>query len=233
MSSTYSYSKKQKWNIIKYYLQYFYRWVKEKTIVGVLDLSLWFLFFIGFVVISYVMKDDSWSDKLSVIVLWFTAIVIFQYTKETRLQNRLSIMPYVILNYHDNHPDHGKVFYLQNIGKGVAQNVKIKPIIYQPLFELIGEGVGITFPTKTVISPNSGYTFIKPVIIDSMLSKSGLPKDDLMDKIIEKIKPKFGEYRNLEIEIMYEDVFGNPYKTILVTSEFEDGYHVKKYKKKF
>lgn len=44
------------------------------------------------------------------------------------------------------------------------------------------------------------------------------------------IRPKFERHLDLEFEIIYENAWGNKHTTILVSSEFAEGYHIKKYR---
>jgi hypothetical protein len=76
------------------------RWLKEKTTIDFSDWGVLFLLLSGFIVIlkieflSESLKiariDLTGAQKLSVLVLWFTAIIIVQYTKETYWLKQIS-----------------------------------------------------------------------------------------------------------------------------------------------
>jgi len=211
----------------------FNQWLKRKTTIDFSDWSVLILFILGLFAIFFLSQGADLLNRISIIVLWFTAIAILQYTKETYWLKQINTkqynfqrMPFVILNYEEE-PGKKKVFYLKNVGQGVARNIKIRPIIHTNLKRVNVDAV--TFPPKTVITPNGGYTYISPVITDDMLQKSQMDRGRLMNEIIEAIKPKLGRHIDLKIEIIYEDAFGTAHKTIVVTSEFGDGYHVEKY----
>lgn len=59
------------------------RWLKKKTTIDFSDWSVLFLFLLGLLAIFYLAQEVKISDKISAIILWFTAIAILQYTKET------------------------------------------------------------------------------------------------------------------------------------------------------
>jgi hypothetical protein len=70
----------------------FSQWLKNKTTIDFSDWSIFFLFLLGLFVIFYFGEDVDFSNQISIIVLWFTAIAILQYTKETywlkQIQNK-------------------------------------------------------------------------------------------------------------------------------------------------
>jgi len=59
------------------------QWLKRKTTVDFSDWSIVLLFIVGLFAIIYLGEEIRFTNKISAIVLWFTAIVVAQYTKET------------------------------------------------------------------------------------------------------------------------------------------------------
>lgn len=59
------------------------KWLKNKTSIDFSDWGVLILFLLGLFLIFYLSKDVEMGDKMSVIVLWLTAVAILQYTKET------------------------------------------------------------------------------------------------------------------------------------------------------
>jgi hypothetical protein len=70
----------------------FSQWLKNKTTIDFSDWSVLILFILGLFAIFYFGQGADFSNRTSVIVLWFTAIAILQYTKETywlkQIQNK-------------------------------------------------------------------------------------------------------------------------------------------------
>jgi len=219
--------------------------LKDFTTLDFSDWGVLGLLFGGLFSIAYIEKITEWiyfvpnvdltkDDKISGMILWLTAMIIMQYTKETYWLKQVNIKqlkflraPFVILHYQENND--GKRFILKNVGKGVARNVKLRPVVHQNLKEKNIEAVNFT--PKTVIAPDEGWTITEPVITPRMNKKTGEEhKDAIRNTIIEAIKPKFGRNIDLKIEIIYQDAYGSEHKTILSTSEFQDGYIVIDYK---
>ncbi len=209
-------------------------YLKGNTTIDFSDWGVFFLFIIGIWAIFRFGYDVELKDKISSIVLWFTAAVIMQYTKEThdlknitRKQYDLNCTPFIVLNY-ENKSSYFEGFRLENIGRGIARNINIKPIVHQNLKEIIMRD-SLTFPPITALK-SDGSAFIRPIITNKMCINSGKSQTYLILKTMEIIKPKFERHLDLEFEILYESGTGTPHKTVLISSEFEEGYHIKEYK---
>ncbi len=68
------------------------QWLKKKTTIDFSDWGVFILFLEGLFAIIYLNKAAKIADIISAVVLWFTAIAILQYTKETywlkQIQNK-------------------------------------------------------------------------------------------------------------------------------------------------
>lgn len=68
------------------------QWLKKKTTIDFSDWIVFILFFVGLFAIFYFGQGANLSNRIPIIVLWFTAIAILQYTKETywlkQIQNK-------------------------------------------------------------------------------------------------------------------------------------------------
>ena len=79
---------------------------------------------------SSVVEKMKPNELISTIVLWFTAIIILQYTKETHELKQLTARQ---LQYQQQpilkilvHPHSPEVLRLRNIGKGAALNIELR-----------------------------------------------------------------------------------------------------------
>jgi len=230
-----------KLKIIKYLFSKKYKYFRNSIIKPIssffikkigIDLLGLLIFISGILVIIKFCNFENKNDIIGVLVLWFTAAVIVQYTKETyflkditRKNYDLERAPFVILNFNE----HCKQFVLENIGRGIARNVKIRPLVLKEL-TAIGIG-GLTFPPITAIKANNGEAIINPIVTQDMVKNTELAQADLFWKVIGILEPKRDKYIDLKFEVLYEDMSGNNYHTILVTSQFAKGYHVEEYKK--
>ncbi|TSA44813.1 hypothetical protein D4R52_03625 [bacterium] len=68
----------------------FNQWLKRKTTMDFSDWSVFVLFILGLFTIFYLGGDVDLPNRISNIVLWFTAIAILQYTKETYWLKQIS-----------------------------------------------------------------------------------------------------------------------------------------------
>lgn len=158
------------------------RQLKQQTTMNFFDWGNLTMFVLG-VLLVFVLRDDMdiQGDQLvTILVLWFTAVAVLQYTKETYYLKQLETKnlkfqksPFVIVHYeHPNPPGQGTAtFILKNVGRGVARNVRweiknyAKLISHEP--DISSHGVPIPpakidnpFQSKTVIAPDSGHTRI-------------------------------------------------------------------------
>jgi len=120
------------------------------------------LFLVGLLV-SYAIAIAAgficiWPGRYDAISAWSVALtgsVVLWYTWETMHlrraayeQKELQLMPFVVLNISD------QVFYLQNVGAGLAVNVKVKDVVLHSQ-----EKIRIRFPdTIPLISPGEKQT---------------------------------------------------------------------------
>ena len=128
------------------------KWLKKTTTIDFSDWGVFILFIIGLLGIIYFRRNISLSNTISIIVLWFTAIAVMQYTKETywlkqieQKNLKLQKAPFVIMHFENDN-----CFILKNVGRGIARNV---------IWKIAGKS-DICCPQKTVISPNGLYTRI-------------------------------------------------------------------------
>lgn len=153
----------------------------------------------------------TFDNRITVGILWLTAIVIMQYTKETYLLKQVQKKdlknkkaPFVIVHFtpDEDCDEQGNLgFVLKNVGQGVARNVDWKVVGCSD----------INFPKKTIISPIVGHT----KIYDSQYT-------NLKPSAIRAVKP-------YEIEINYENADGIKYRTKLKSGQRADDYEVLKY----
>lgn len=160
---------------------------------------------IGIVIILLLIpKNVLEYEQVTVIVLWFTAVAILQYTRETRLLRQVETKnlkfhkaPFVIIHYEEPSAEHNSstpTFILKNVGHGTARNVTM---------DIIGSQLQI--PEKTVISSDGGYTRIR-----AHEYKEYHPQDADRYRVI----------------IRYQNSDGNLYKTELQSGRSVDDFEV-------
>lgn len=112
------------------------QWLKNKTTMDFSDWGVFLLFIIGICAIFYFDNGTDTGNKISSVVLWFTAVVILQYTKETywlkqisqktlgemRKQTNLEMKPYIKLSWLSGE----RTIEIRNIGKGIARQIELK-----------------------------------------------------------------------------------------------------------
>lgn len=106
------------------------QWLKKKTTMDFSDWGVFILFLVGLFSILYFEQNIKFIDKLSTIVLWFTAIVVMQYTKETYWLKQISVKqlenekrPIISITTEGLW---ACSFMLKNIGRGCALNIMLK-----------------------------------------------------------------------------------------------------------
>lgn len=106
------------------------QWLKRKTTMDFSDWGVFILFMVGLFPILYFEQNIKFTDKLSTIVLWFTAIVVMQYTKETYWLKQISVKqlenekrPVVSITAEGLW---ACSFMLKNIGRGCALNIMLE-----------------------------------------------------------------------------------------------------------
>lgn len=174
--------------------------------MGFSDWSVFTLFISGLLAIIYFGEDTKIVDRISIIVLWFTAIVIMQYTKETYELKQINIKQ---LN-HQKRPIL-KIFYgessyslmLKNIGKGAAINIELR---------------------ISQIHPNGGFTNLRVFSEDKYREFFNLGEgeeqyssySDIIEDYQRADKPDFssGVMGVFAVIATYEDIGRNPYYTI-------------------
>lgn len=184
------------------------QWLKIKTTMDFSDWGVFLLFIIGFLAIIYFGKETKLINKISISVLWFTTIVVIQYTKETYCLKQINIKQ---LNY-QKRPilkilTKGKwtySFILKNIGQGAALNIELR---------------------ISQIHPNGGFTNLRNLIKDEQRELFNLGTGEKQNtfssrKIIEdyqkanKLNFFYGVKGVFAIIATYEDIDRNSYYTI-------------------
>lgn len=185
-------------------------WLKNKTTIDFSDWGVLILFLLGLFVIFYFINYADVGSIISSIVLWFTAIVIIQYTKETYWLKQINIKQ---LNYQKRpilkittDGDWACSFMLKNIGKGPALNIELR---------------------ISQIHPNGGFTNLQNLANDSQRkffnlgdgeAQSTTSFCEILDDYIKAKKDDFlyGVKGVFSIIATYEDVDRNPYYTIIL-----------------
>lgn len=186
----------------------FSQWLKRKTTIDFSDWGVFILFIVGLFVIIYFGKKIELVNKLSIIVLWFTAIVVMQNTKETHWLKQISIRQ---LNYQKrpilkilSHGEWACSFMLKNIGKGAALNIELR---------------------ISQIHSSGGFTNLRNLAEDERRELFNLGEDEeqstssfceIIDDYRKANKPDFsyGVKDVFAIIATYEDINRNPYYTI-------------------
>lgn len=198
--------------------------------VGV-DLLGVLLFLFGAVFMLIFFDFENSYEVLSVLVLWFTAIVVMQYTKETyflkditRKNYDLERAPFVVMSFESELDSFG----VRNVGRGLARNIEIR-FIKNDKFTSIGLE-GLKFPNITALSGSNGnFDFITSNIY-------GIADDDETVKELPFLEDAKSHDRfklgKKEFEIFYKDAGGDCYYTKLSADYFkDDNYTVEDYKK--
>jgi hypothetical protein len=107
----------------------FSQWLKRNTTLDFSDWCVILLFVVGTFGIFYISPAEL-SQKVSDTILWFTAIVIVQYTKETYWLKQVSVKQ---LEYQKRpilkilpKSEWAASIGLKNIGKGPALNIELR-----------------------------------------------------------------------------------------------------------
>lgn len=180
------------------------------------DWGVFTLFIVGLYAIFYLGENITFSEKILIIVLWFTAIVILQYTKETYWLKQINIKQ---LNYQKrpileilSQGEWACSFMLKNIGKGAALNIELR---------------------ISQIHPNGGFTNLRNLAEDERRELFNLGEDEeqstssfcdiLKDyQKAEKTDFSYGVKDVFAIIAIYEDVSRNPYYTIALMKTKEE-----------
>lgn len=226
-------------------IKFFKKWKNRINNFLIKTIGIGLLLLILFLIGSYFVFTEvaEKNDIFGIVVLLLTAAAIMQYTKETyqlkeynrklkkiaQRQYDLNCAPFVILNFEYCEGDINGVqgFILENIGQGIARNINIGIIHHPALRVVIGQD-SLTFPPITALK-SGGKAFVVPVITSRMCEQQKKSMTDLIKEALDVIKPRFERHLDLEFEILYESAMGKKHKTILISSEFEEGYHIKHY----
>ncbi|MDP3985999.1 MAG: hypothetical protein Q8P77_01035 [Candidatus Veblenbacteria bacterium] len=107
------------------------KWLKQKTTIDFSDWLVATLFILGIVAILYLGGTNDIKSAISASVLWFTAIVIIQYTKETHWLKQVGIRqlefmkrPVIVISKDEVYGPYS--VSLKNIGKGPALNIELR-----------------------------------------------------------------------------------------------------------
>ena len=184
------------------------QWLKRKTTIDFSDWGVIILFILGLFAIFYFGQGADLPNRISVIVLWFTAIAILQYTKETYWLKQVNIKQ---LNYQKrpilkilSRGEWACSFMLKNIGKGAALNVELR---------------------ISQIHPNGGFTNLRNLAEDERRELFNLGEGEeqsttsfceIIDDYRKAEKPNFsyGVKGVFAVIATYEDINRNPYYTI-------------------
>lgn len=184
------------------------QWLKRRTTIGFLDRGIIVLFILGLFVIFFFSQYADLSNLISIIVLWFTAIVILQYTMETYRLKQINVKQ---LNYQKrpileilSRGEWACSFMLRNIGKGPALNIELR---------------------ISQIHPNGGFTNLRNLAEDERRELFNLGEGEeqsttsfceIIDDYRKADKPDFsyGVKGVFAIIATYEDIDRNPYYTI-------------------
>lgn len=186
----------------------FSQWLKRRTTIDFSDWGVIVLFILGLFAIFYFGWGTDLPNRISVIVLWFTAIAILQYTKETYWLKQVSIKQ---LNYQKrpilkilSHGEWACSFMLKNIGKGPALNIELR---------------------ISQIHPNGGFTNLRNLAEDGRRELFNLGENEeqsttsfceIIDDYRKAEKPDFsyGVKGVFAVIATYEDINRNFYYTI-------------------
>ena len=170
-------------------------------------LSLGITLIIGFLLIIFIDKlipslEIQWnfSNKISAIILWITAIAIIWYTLEVAKSTKISLKPVPVLLY-DNTT---RKFRIENVGNNTAINVKIEDVIL------------------------SKEHLIKIIFSETPVLRAGESKGILVKNIAGGKETNFPFTANLDpeyansnfnIKITYQDIEGRNYKLTITTGK--------------
>jgi len=184
------------------------QWLKRKTTIDFSDWGVIFLFILGLVAIFFFSQNVNLPNLISIVVLWFTAITILQYTKETYWLKQINVKQ---LNYQKrpilkilSHGEWACSFMLENIGKGPALNIELR---------------------ISQIHPNGGFTNLRNLAEDERRELFNLGEREEQSttsfcEIIddyqkaEKLDFSYGVKGVFAVIATYEDIDRNPYYTI-------------------
>lgn len=203
----------------------FNQWLKRKTTIDFSDWGVLVLFLIGLFAIFYLEKDIEIENKILAIVLWFTAIIILQYTKETywlkQVQNKqikeirksryLEKMPMIRLVSWDVK---GRDLSLLRKG-GVVLKSKEEENYYKIVYKNIGEDWAfIKEVSLWVANPISSHQ--KKINIEYPSYKKTLYKDEEDEIATYRIKIKKDGYflYPSKLEVVFSDRYNNKFKYI-------------------
>jgi hypothetical protein len=119
------------------------KFLKKEIGIDFTSISMLLFFAFGVIVLIFCLYINliKLNEFISAFILWFTAIVVLDYTKEThdlkensvrqiheiRKQNDYEMRPYLRLQWVGNS---NSILQIVNDGKGIALDVKFSPIIF-------------------------------------------------------------------------------------------------------
>jgi len=185
-------------------------WLKKKTTIDFSDWSVLGLFVLGLFAIFFFSRGGDLSSRISIIVLWLTAIAILQYTKETYWLKQVNVKQ---LNYQkrpiieiSSEGEFACSFMIRNIGKGTALNIEL---------------------SISQIHSNGDFTNLRSLAEDERRRLFNLGENDeqstssfceTITDYQEASKPEFsyGIKDVFAVIATYEDIDRNPYYTISI-----------------
>ncbi len=106
------------------------QYLKKKNTLDFSDWGVLILFILGLILLFQIGREVNLPDKITVIVLWFTAIAVIQNTKETYWLKQITTKqlefqkaPLIIITPTE---DKYASFTIKNIGKGAAVNIELR-----------------------------------------------------------------------------------------------------------
>ncbi|MEA3464236.1 MAG: hypothetical protein U9R14_04160 [Patescibacteria group bacterium] len=199
------------------------QWLKRKTTMDFSDWGVFILFIVGLIGIIYFGRNTKIADKISIIVLWFTAIAVMQYTKETywlkqinrkqlEHQREISLRPVILRSGHIESFDNiqGKIVHIKD--KKILDNKSLEFTVFRNIAKDI-KGYVVINVYKHPLHFLSDITQVEKNLY-RFLPVWGWMKPGYILYAIwdDTIKEKTNKKN--QIFISYEDIEGNKYYTI-------------------
>ena len=236
--------------MLKYIQQLKFDWQKYKNddksaLLKIVDFAwrkrykeiLFLLFIIGF---YFIYNYSNNNDAISNTILFFTAIIVFWYTRETfdlkvltrkeleetRKQTDFEMKPYLRMQISNNEHD---IFKIVNCGRGLAIDIRFEKFI----IENQKQEIGLLIKSRPLISPsNKGVTVVEySELLDNiegtLCAKAGIAPGNIKRVIMQNLN------KNFLIKATYKDIEHNIYEVIFQADlSYNDRFRIIKQDKK-
>ncbi len=202
-------------------------WQSNKYIIVAAILGSILIFAAGFLVRYLDYSITVYSQIISALILYLTAVIVFWYAKESAESNKLhleeleaKIMPYLRLQWSKAG---GCVFEIVNDGNGIALDVSFSQMVF------VDNVLKSKFQIKSrpLIAPNNASSIVS--VEELKEDAQGIVKIDnfnIKGYLFDKLDLAY------KIKVQYKDIKDNIYEAIFVADQkYNDKFRIKSQKR--